>query len=143
MLTSDTQTIVYNASGTQTIVLIPQNTTNTILGVAISQENLASDTNLVCRNPATGDQKIILTNFAKTISYAEMNFVCPNGYDVEIQKTGNDQSQTILNYVPYDRTQLKGFTQGEVINGVFLFFIFMALSYLLFRVMYKPIKIKN
>jgi hypothetical protein len=104
MLPQDTQTIVVNASGTQNIVLIPKNTTNTILGVAISQENLASDTNLVCRDPSTGDQMVIMTNFAKTISYAEMNFVCPNGYNVELQKTGDDQSQTILNYVAYDRT---------------------------------------
>jgi len=36
-----------------------------------------------------------------------------------------------------------GFTHGEVISGTFLFFIFMTLSYILFRLIFKPIKIKN
>ena len=36
-----------------------------------------------------------------------------------------------------------GFTHGEVIGGTFLFFIFMTLSYILFRLIFKPIKIKN
>ena len=36
-----------------------------------------------------------------------------------------------------------GFTAGEIVNGVFLFFIFTAQCAILFQIIFRKIKIKN
>jgi hypothetical protein len=129
MFPEDAQTAIVNVSGTTSYVLLPaQNATRTILGVYISQENLASNTDIKC-----GDIEI-LTNFSKTTSMVLMRRKCPPNTEVVINKTGNDNSQTVLTYVNRDLittpsstlpAYVNGFSYGDIVSTVFLFLIFI------------------
>jgi len=101
---------------------------NTILGINISQENLASNTHIYCGSDE------ILDNFAKTTQFILLNKVCNS--PVMAQKIGNDKAQIIITYVPYNLQTssstlsiYNGFTSGEIVNSLFLFLIFLTLIF--------------
>jgi len=114
------------ASSTEVISITP----STILGINISQENLASNTDVECNG------ENILTNFAKTTEFILLNKICNT--PVIIKKTGNDKAQIIITYVPYNITLststaakiYNGFTGGEIVISLLLFWIF---SFLIFN----------
>lgn len=64
----------------------------TIVGVAMQQANVSSDTTLKCGND------LIARNYATNYSHVPMNVQCKN--DIHLDKTGNDCAFVIVNYRP-------------------------------------------
>ena len=121
---TDAITKTINASGTQTLYLEASNATRTILGVSIQQENLASDSEILCGNEQ------IIKNYAKNTQFNLINKICKG--DLVFNKTGTDEAELIITYVNRDITLPKTepfFTYGNIVESVFLFLIFMAAFY--------------
>jgi len=74
---------IFDGSVSSTIIIPTY--PSTLLGVNISQENLASNTNLYCGN------ELVLTNFAKTTEFMRIHKICTDV--VRVQKAGNDKAQ--------------------------------------------------
>ena len=113
----------------------------TILGVHIAQSGTQSNTIITC-----GTAKLAV-NFDKDYSLDLINYVCNENLNIE--KTGaGDSSFSTITYIKRDISQAtstdtfvyNGFTNGEIINGVFLFLILMVLSFGLFLKMLYPKK---
>lgn len=108
-----------SVSSTEVISIIP----STILGINISQENLASNTDVNCNGSN------IITNFAKSTEFILLQKVCNT--PVIITKSGNDKAQVIITYVPYDLTNststyqnyFYGFSYGEIVISLFIFWL--------------------
>lgn len=66
---------------------------NTILSVAMQQENISSDTIITC------DGDLVAQNYATNFSAVTMNYQCLD--DIIVSKTGNDEATIIVTYVPY------------------------------------------
>ena len=118
---------IFDGSVSSTIIIPTY--PSTLLGVNISQENLASNTNLYCGN------ELVLTNFAKTTEFMLIHKICNDV--VRVQKAGNDKAQLLLTYVPYDISQATsterffyGFSYGDIVISLFVFWIF---SFLIFN----------
>lgn len=93
-LPSDTKTIQIEVQGTANTVLVNTTTAKTILGVAIQQQNIASDTDLRCGTT------VLARNYATNFSYVPINYICFS--TINIQKTGNDKASVVVNYVERD-----------------------------------------
>ena len=107
---TDTVTLFNEVSGTGNTVLVSGTTGKTILGVAMQQQNVASDTDVRCGTT------VIARNYATNFSYVPINKVC---YDtINIQKTGNDTASVIVNYVPYDLSLMSTTTQEVIVVDV-------------------------
>lgn len=122
MFPSDARTVTADVSGVSTSTVVSGNYPKTILGVSTQQENTASQTDVRC------DGKIVSRNYATNLSFAPMNFYCYG--PIEIVKTGNDQSHTVVTYVPYDTASSTNswynqmnFYESLFIIGVVLFFL--------------------
>jgi len=130
MLPTDTKTIATGVSGTGNTIVVSGTNPKTILGVAMQQGNVASDTDVRCGT------EVIARNYATNFSYVPTNKVCYN--TINIEKTGNDNAHVIINYVTYDMS-LKAtstmedlYQQGKLganlsewsfVVAVFLFFL--------------------
>jgi len=112
----------------------------TILSVHIQQSGLASETQLLC------GPDVIAFNFAKDYGLDLIQYFC--NQNLTISKTGQDKAFVSLTYIKRDISQatstepfvFNGYTNGEIINGVFLFLILMVLSFGLFLKMLYPKK---
>lgn len=76
---------------------------STILGVAMQQANVSSDTTLKCGNEA------VARNYATNYSHVPMSKNCED--DIHLDKTGNDCAFLIVNYVPYLKSDYSTSTQ--------------------------------
>lgn len=70
---------------------------NTILAISMQQENVSSDTTVLCGNDMIG------RNYATNFSMVQMNYICDD--DILILKTKNDKASVVITYVPYDIAQ--------------------------------------
>ena len=64
-----------------------------ILGVAMQQSNISSDTVIECGNTP------IAKNYATNYSHVPMNYQCDD--NIEISKSGQDCAFVIINYTPF------------------------------------------
>jgi len=128
---TDTITFSQEFCGENDVVLVNGNF-HTILGVGMQQSNNSSNTTVEC-----GDTPIA-KNYATNYSHVPMNYQCND--NIELQKTGQDCSFVIVNYIPalngnyatstYNSTtniassddiQLYGsFTAGEIVISFFI-----------------------
>ena len=106
---NDTITKWVEVSGTGNTIVVPHNGTSTILGVAMQQANVSSDTDLRCGN------EIIARNYATNFSYVPLNKTCTS--TINIDKTGNDKASLVINYVPYELQKTSTSTIEEVLGG--------------------------
>lgn len=126
MLPADTITYTYYIDGIDEFDVETQYPL-TILGASFTQGGTASETQLLC------GQEMIFNNFAKDISYVEMNKVCNDVLSVE--KTGQDEAMLLINYVLYDVVEASttqqiniknGMTYGDILTNYFLFIIMLG-----------------
>jgi len=131
MLPEDTITFITEITGTTTQTII--NPPYTVLGIAIEQERLASDTWIM-----SGSQ-LIFKNYAQTTPYTEFNYWSATNSLVLI-KTGNDKSLVVINYVKRIRSEVKdnnfdnasttnGQYDGTILTNYFLFLIICGLIF--------------
>jgi len=92
MLWNDTITVFYELVGPTTVEVTDSGGPHTILGVAMQQSNVSSDTVVRCGTD------VVAKNYATNFSNVEMNYQCDD--DIIISKTGNDSASVILSYVP-------------------------------------------
>lgn len=102
MLDPTTITYVATLSGI-TSSTISTSTPLTVVGIYISQENLASNAFIECVKNDNTTSTEIMRNWARSTEYVHMNSVCLAGNYLRFRKSGMDNAQTILNYVTYDR----------------------------------------
>lgn len=76
---------------------------NTILGVAMQQSNISSDTTVLCGNDP------VAKNYATNYSHVPLNYQCED--NIKISKTGNDCAFVIINYTPYMTSDYSTTTQ--------------------------------
>lgn len=148
MLPSGSQTAIIEASGTITITAVPSSQAPFyVLGAEIAQANLQSNTFLVCQG-ATSSQTL-LSNFAKSTIYVPMNVPCSGS--LVVQKSGNDQSETIVNWIQGTSTQqvaplpantIGGFYYGDVLIIAFSFLTFSLLLWIAMWISLKRIKVR-
>lgn len=81
---------------------------HTILGVAMQQANVSSDTTLKCGN------EMVARNYATNYSHVPMMYSCEN--DIHLDKTGNDCAFVIVNYVPYLKSNFSTTTYNPTIG---------------------------
>ena len=92
MFPNDTITHSHEYCGPQSVVISSADQ-NTILGVAMQQSNVSSDTVVECGNTP------VAKNYATNYSHVPMNYQCED--NIELTKTGNDCAFVIVNYTPY------------------------------------------
>lgn len=81
-------------SGVTNVTIANGSNVKTILGIAMQQGNVASQTDLRCGN------SVIARNYATNLSYIPLNYRCSD--TININKTGNDNASVVVTYVPYD-----------------------------------------
>jgi len=135
MYRSDTITTFNEVSGDGITTIVSGNDPKIILGVAMQQGNVSSDTEVRCGND------VVAKNYATNFSHVPINYLCDD--DINITKTGNDDASVIITYAPYGieniatttynptsgiasstDIQIYGsFTAGEVLIALLLFLI--------------------
>lgn len=157
MIPNDTITHSQEYCGPQSVI-ISSGDQHTILGVAMQQSNVSSDTTVECGNIA------VAKNYATNYSHVPMNYQCED--NIELTKTGNDCAFVILNYTPYltsdystttqygfnpptnissssDVVLYGSFTSGELMIAFLLFLhLFLTLLYTMVKSL-KGIKTKK
>lgn len=104
----DALTVSTQVSGNGNTVIASGTNPKTILGVSMQQANVASETDLRCGTT------VIARNYATNFSYTPMNKVCYN--TINIDKTGNDNANVIVNYVTYDMSKKSTSTVQDIYN---------------------------
>lgn len=91
MLEENVITFSVPIDGVASSTLISTTTEFRIVGVHMQQENIQSTTELLCGSD------VVALNFGKDLGFIEMNFKCSE--DLVINKTGQDESFTVVNVI--------------------------------------------
>lgn len=78
----------------ETDIIISYSDKNTVLAVAMQQQNISSDTIINC-----GNSDIVAKNYATNFSNVLMNYQCND--KIRLLKSGNDCATVVVSYVPY------------------------------------------
>jgi hypothetical protein len=98
MYDNDAVTLVREQVGSGTYTFLPAGSVRYIVGLAVQQSGVASDTLIKCGN------NTILRNYGKENNFQQVSIKCNDA--ISLDKTGNDSAFVTVTYIPRDLSLL-------------------------------------
>ncbi len=101
-----TTSTFFTNSSSNTQIMVTGNGTNTIVGYSFVQEKATPNdsVSLACGTTVATATVIYQILNEASFGYIPMNFVCPSGEHILVNRTGNAKTGVLVNYLAYDYT---------------------------------------